>query len=78
MDTIEELGNAYFYAGRSNLTTSELLFMIFCENTANQPGIQDFGAVVAIVSGRNNLSTRTKPRDTSLFCQYYTPHHLAH
>jgi hypothetical protein len=63
MDTVEELGNTYFYAGRSNLTASELLFMIFCENTANQLGVQDFGAVVAIVSGRNNLSTRTKPRD---------------
>lgn len=36
MDTVEELNSTYFYAGRSNLTASQLLFMIFCENTANQ------------------------------------------
>ncbi|CFX26467.1 putative cytoplasmic protein [Salmonella enterica subsp. enterica serovar Typhi] len=44
MDTVEELNSTYFYAGRSNLTASQLLFMIFCENTANQLGVQDFGA----------------------------------
>ncbi|MFP5929343.1 STM2901 family protein, partial [Salmonella sp. 741265055_HSA] len=43
MDTVEELNSTYFYAGRSNLTASQLLFMIFCENTANQLGVQDFG-----------------------------------
>ncbi|WP_392431935.1 STM2901 family protein [Yersinia sp. HM-2024] len=63
MDTVEELNNTYFYAGRSNLTASELLFMIFCENTANQLGVQDFGAIVSIVAGLNVLPTRTKPRD---------------
>lgn len=37
--------------------------MIFCENTASQFGIgvADFGAVVALASGRNNLWTRAKP-----------------
>jgi hypothetical protein len=70
MDTVEELGNTYFYAGRSNLTASELLFMIFCENTANQLGVQDFGAVVAIISGRNNLSTRGKPIDATKGTSY--------
>lgn len=34
--------------------------MIFCENTANQLGVQDFGAIVAIVSGLNILPTRGK------------------
>ncbi|EKN5154715.1 TPA: STM2901 family protein [Yersinia enterocolitica] len=63
MDTVEELNNTYFYAGRSNLTASQLLFMIFCENTANQLGVQDFGAIVSIVAGLNVLPTRTKPRD---------------
>ncbi|WP_312240702.1 STM2901 family protein [Pantoea sp.] len=62
MDTVEELDNTYFYAGRSNLTASQLLFMIFCENTANQLGVQDFGAIVAIVAGLNILPTRTKPQ----------------
>lgn len=63
MDTVEELNNTYFYAGRSNLTASQLLFMIFCENTANQLGVQDFGAIVSIVAGLNIVPTRTKPRD---------------
>lgn len=63
MDTVEELNGTYFYAGKSNLTATELLFMIFCENTVRQFGIgvADFGAVIALVSGRNNLWTRAKP-----------------
>lgn len=62
MDSIEELNGTYFYEGKSNLTAAELLFMIFYENTANQFGIgaADFSAIIAIVSGRNNLSTRGK------------------
>ncbi|CNE22546.1 STM2901 family protein [Yersinia intermedia] len=60
MDTVEELNNTYFYAGRSNLTASELLFIIFCENTANQLGVEDFGAIVAIVAGLNISPTRGK------------------
>lgn len=65
MDTVEELNNTYFYAGRSNLTASQLLFMIFCENTANQLGVQDFGAIVSIVAGLNNLPTRGKFADAT-------------
>lgn len=65
MDTVEELNNTYFYAGRSNLTASQLLFMIFCENTANQLGMQDFGAIVSIVAGLNNLPTRGKFADAT-------------
>ena len=66
MDTVEELGNTYYYAGRSNLTACELLFMIFCEKTVEQLGltIADAGAVIAIVSGRNDIPTRTKPGGT--------------
>ena len=37
--------------------------MIFCEEVAEQLDIDDFGAIVAILSGRNVLTTRTKPRD---------------
>lgn len=64
MDTFEELKGTYFYAGKSNLTAGELLFMIFCENTVDQfgLGIADFGAVVALYSGMNNQTTRGKPR----------------
>lgn len=61
MDTVEQLNGTYFYAGRSNLTASELLFMIFCETTVDHLGISDFAAVVALYSGVNNQKTRTKP-----------------
>lgn len=61
MDTVEELNGAYFYAGRSNLTASELFFMVFVMNTANHFGIQDIAAVVALYSGVNNQKTRAKP-----------------
>jgi hypothetical protein len=63
MDTVEELNGTYFYAGKSNLTAGQMLFMIFCENTVDQfgLGIVDFEAIVAILSGRNDLSTRAKP-----------------
>lgn len=72
MDTVEQLNGTYFYAGKSNLTASELLFMIFCENTAGQfgIGIADFGAIVAIASGRNNISTRGKLANTTKGTSY--------
>ncbi len=63
MDTTEELNGTYFYAGRSNLTASGLLFIIFCEQFAEQLGVDDFGAIVAVVSGRRDIKTRTKPAD---------------
>lgn len=62
MDTIEELGGTYFYAGRTNLSASEMLFMVFCEETAHQLGIEDLGAIVAVVSGLNVSKTRGKFR----------------
>jgi len=72
MDTVEQFNGTYFYAGKSNLTASELLFMIFCENTAGQfgIGIADFGAIVAIASGRNNISTRGKLANTTKGTSY--------
>ena len=65
MDTVEELNGTYFYAGRSNLKASELFFMIFCEKFVEQLGlgIADFSAVVALLAGRNDQPTRTKPRN---------------
>lgn len=50
VDTTEELNNTYFYAGRPNLTAGELFIMIFCEEVAEQLRIDDFGAIVAILS----------------------------
>lgn len=64
MDTVEELNETYFYAGRSNLTASELFFMIFCETTADHFGIEDIAAVLALYSGVNNQETRKKPKGT--------------
>ncbi|MBM1023133.1 hypothetical protein QQF54_08980 [Lelliottia sp. V106_10] len=63
MDTVEELNGTYFYAGRSNLTAAGLLFMIFCETTAEHFGIDDVGALVGLLAGMNDQTTRTKPRD---------------
>lgn len=60
MDTVEQLNGTYFYAGRPNLSASEMLFMIFCEQVADQLGVKDFGAIVAIVAGLNISSTRGK------------------
>lgn len=60
MDTVEQLGGTYFYADRPNLTASELFFMIFCEQVADQLGVDDFTAIIAVVSGMNILSTRGK------------------
>ncbi|AXF75581.1 hypothetical protein LU604_14305 [Erwinia tracheiphila] len=65
MDTVEELNGTYFYAGRQNVSASELLFMIFCEQVAKQLGVDDFGAIVAIVSGLNIVSTRGKFADAT-------------
>ena len=62
MDTVEELGGTYFYAGRYNLSASELFFMIFCEETATQLGIEDIAAVAFIHMGRNISPTRGKFR----------------
>ncbi|MBJ2067198.1 STM2901 family protein [Serratia odorifera] len=62
MDTVEQLNGTYFYAGRPNLSAGELFFMVFCETVAEQLGIDDFGVIVAIVSGFNVSETRGKFR----------------
>ncbi|MCX8961545.1 hypothetical protein EHW64_10385 [Erwinia psidii] len=72
MDTTEQLNGTYFYALKTNLTASELFFMIFCEKTVEQfgLGVADFAAVVAIVSGRSNLPTRPKPANATKGTSY--------
>lgn len=70
MDTTEELNCTYFYAGRPNLTAGELFFMILCEEVAAQLGVEDSSAIVAILSGRNVLTTRAKPRDVEKGTSY--------
>ncbi len=44
--------------------------MIFCEEVAGQLDVDDFGAIVAILSGRNVLTTRAKPRDAEKGTSY--------
>lgn len=61
MDTVEERNGTYFYAGRSNLTASELFFMVFVMNTADHFGVKDIAAIAALYSGVNNQTTRGKP-----------------
>ncbi|MGG8163090.1 hypothetical protein PGO64_13255 [Klebsiella aerogenes] len=55
VDTVEEINGTYFFAGRSNLTASELFFMVFVFNTADQFGIKDVASVYC--SGLLNLAT---------------------
>ena len=61
MDTVEELNGTYFYAGKSNLTASELFFMVFIFNTADQFGVKDIAAIYALYAGMNDQETRAKP-----------------
>lgn len=61
MDTVEELGGTYFYNGLINLTAHELLLAIFVQKTLEQLGQQDTFAATAILLGRRDLLTRTKP-----------------
>lgn len=61
VDTVEEINGTYFFAGRSNLTTSELFFMVFVFNTADQFGIKDVASVYALYAGINDQATRAKP-----------------
>lgn len=60
MDTVEELNGTYFYAGKSNLTASELFFMVFIFNTADQFGIKDIAATYGLYAGINDQPTRGK------------------
>ncbi len=61
MDTTEEL-YGYFYAGMPNLSAGELFFWITVDETMKQLGVDDIGAVVGILCGQPNLSTRQKPK----------------
>lgn len=61
VDTVEEINGTYFFAGRSNLTASELFFMVFVFNTADQFGIKDVASVYALYAGINDQATRAKP-----------------
>ena len=59
MDTTEEL-YGYFYAGMPNLSAGELFFWITVDETMKQLGVDDVGAVIAIILGQPKLKTRQK------------------
>lgn len=61
MDTVEELGGTYFYAGVSNISTGELFFWIFLDEINKQLGIKDIASISLILLGLPTESTRTKP-----------------
>ena len=41
MDTVEQLGETYFYKGSANLSAHELLFWIMIDTVEEQLGVQD-------------------------------------
>lgn len=41
MDTVEQLGETYFYKGSANLSAHELLFWIMIDTVEEQPDVQD-------------------------------------
>ncbi|WP_411749769.1 STM2901 family protein [Serratia marcescens] len=61
MDTVEELGGTYFYNGLINLTAHELLLAVFVQKTLEQLGQHDTFAATAILLGRRDQLTRSKP-----------------
>jgi len=61
MDTVEELNGTYFYKGIGNLSAHELLFWVFLDNVEKQLGIQDIGAIAAILLGDNSIPVSGKP-----------------
>lgn len=61
MDTTEQLNGTYFYHGVQNLTPQELLFWVLLDETEKQLGVQDPGAVAAIILGNNSIDVPGKP-----------------
>ena len=65
MDTVEELGNTYFYKGMFNLTAGELFFFIFLEEAQKQLGVKDVAVLALIILGQPTQNTRGKPDNTT-------------
>ena len=51
----------YHYKLQSNLTSTELFFWITVDKTLEQLGVEDIGAVTAILLGQPIVGTRVKP-----------------
>lgn len=78
MDTTEQLNGTYFYHGVQNLTPQELLFWVLLDETEKQLGVQDSGAVAAIILGNNSIDVPGKPLTstpgTSVASLYFRRH----
>ncbi|OTA15104.1 hypothetical protein Xvie_03048 [Xenorhabdus vietnamensis] len=61
MDTVEESNGTYFFNGMSNLTSGELFFWIFLDETGKQLGVDDLATLALIILGQPIKGTRTKP-----------------
>ncbi|MFI8017695.1 STM2901 family protein [Serratia marcescens] len=64
MDTVEELGGTYFYAGMERLTAGELFFWVMVDITVEHftgaDAAKDILAAAAIYSGQNNIAVSGK------------------
>ncbi|CNH61148.1 membrane protein [Yersinia aldovae] len=60
MDTVEELGDTYFYHGYSNLTPGELFNLIYLENFSNHLDLE-ISAAALILSGQAWVPAPGKP-----------------
>lgn len=58
-------GRVYHYKLQSNLTSTELFFWITVDKTLEQLGVEDIGAVTAILLGQPIVGTRVKPIGTT-------------
>ncbi|CNI61888.1 STM2901 family protein [Yersinia bercovieri] len=61
MDTVEELNGTYFFNGLSNLTSGELFFWVFLDETGKQIGVSDYFTLALIILGQPSIDTRGKP-----------------
>lgn len=52
----------YRFQGKEDLTASELLFWVFVDQASEHFGTDEIAAIIMVVSGRNNIPTRQKPR----------------
>lgn len=52
----------YRYQGKEGLTASELLFWVFVDQASEHFGTDEIAAIIMVLSGRNNIPTRQKPR----------------
>jgi hypothetical protein len=58
----ERMSHTYSYGGQSCLTPVELFFLIACEETCAEVGLDDAEAMILILTGWPFIPTRAKPK----------------